>query len=322
MREVMEGERETADARAAAICACVRLRESSAIYTSDVCGEGERETSDTARVRSGGCEGVMEGACAEVGASAIRRVRGSNGGRASAIRRMRGSDGGRAREGGCEGGSDMCVCACVCVCVCVCEKAMAAEGDDVDSREASFCVCACATEQWRQSQRIWIRVRQRHMHVRVRGSDGGRARDGGRKGGSDMCVCAFEGILSYIHDRCVWGGEGNIRHGASAIRRVRGSNGGSVRGGGCGRDPTGEREQWRQSGRMWMRGRQRHMHVRMRGGDGGRSREGGREGDPADARGRWRESERRRVRGMQRCVCVFVCARACATEQCRQSDRM
>ena len=84
----MEGERETADARAAAICACVRLRESSAIYTSDVCGEGERETSDTARVRSGGCEGVMEGEREKVG----------------------------ARE------AAICVCVHVCVCVCACAR--------------------------------------------------------------------------------------------------------------------------------------------------------------------------------------------------------
>ena len=110
----------------------------------------------------------MEGACAEVGAGEIRRVRGSNGGRAGEcgceggsdicmcgceevmegdrgkvdareIRRMRGGDGGRAREGGCEGGSDVCVC----VCVCVCEGA---NGDPVDAREASFCACACAME--------------------------------------------------------------------------------------------------------------------------------------------------------------------------------
>ena len=68
---MLEGERETVDARAAAMCACVRLRDSSAICTTDVCGGGERETSDTVRVRSSGCEGVMEGACAEVGAGEI-----------------------------------------------------------------------------------------------------------------------------------------------------------------------------------------------------------------------------------------------------------
>ena len=64
----------------------------------------------------------MEGACAEVGAGEIRRVRGSNGGRAG--------------ECGCEGG--------IVLCVCMCHGVIDGEGETVGAREEETYACADA----------------------------------------------------------------------------------------------------------------------------------------------------------------------------------